>query len=112
MPNIDTVYKIDAASRTLIPISFGKFDNLEKFVMRKVKGLVQIMKHFTPDERAVVISEAGKISATFNSERIQYRLPATTCPVCGEKIEEQVVTPLDLLFMRAQLPIVAASIQE
>lgn len=112
MPNIDTVYKIDAASRTLVPISFGKFDNLEKFVMRKVKGLVQIMKHFTPDERAIVISEAGKISATFNSERIQYRLPATTCPVCGEKIEEQVVTPLDLLFMRAQLPIVAASIQE
>lgn len=112
MPNIDTVYKIDAASRTLVPISFGKSDNLEKFVMRKVKGLVQIMKHFTPDERAVVISEAGKISATFNSERIQYRLPATICPVCGEKIEEQIVTPLDLLFMRAQLPIVAASIQE
>lgn len=112
MPNIDTVYKIDNISKTLVPISFGKFDNLEKFVMRKVKGLVQIMKHFTPDERAIVISEAGKIAATFNSERIQYRLPATTCPVCGEKIEEQIVTPLDLLFMRAQLPIVAASIQE
>ena len=80
--------------------------------MRKVKGLIQIMKSFTPDERAIVISEAGKISVEFNSKRIQYRIPATKCPVCGHEIEEQIVTPLDLLFTRAQLPIIAASIQE
>ena len=112
MPNIDKVYKIDQENKTLIPISFGKSDTLQKTVMRKVKGLIQIMKSFTPDERAIVISEAGKISVEFNSKRIQYRIPATKCPVCGHEIEEQIVTPLDLLFTRAQLPIIAASIQE
>lgn len=112
MPNIDTVYKIDSINRTLVPISFGKSDTLQKTVMRKVKALLQIMKRFTPDERAIVISEASKIAVNFNNDRIRYRLPETTCPVCGEKIPEQIVTPLDLLFTRAQLPIIAASIQE
>ena len=112
MPNIDTVYKIDSINRTLVPISFGKSDTLQKTVMRKVKALLQIMKRFTPDERAIVISEASKIAVNFNNDRIKYRLPETTCPVCGEKIPEQIVTPLDLLFTRAQLPIIAASIQE
>ena len=112
MPNIDTVYKIDATNRTLVPISFGKSDTLQKTVMRKVKALLQIMKRFTPDERAIVISEASKIAVNFNNDRIRYRLPETVCPVCGEKIPEQIVTPLDLLFTRAQLPIIAASIQE
>ena len=112
MPNIDTVYKIDSINRTLVPISFGKSDTLQKTVMRKVKALLQIMKRFTPDERAIVISEASKIAVNFNNDRIRYRLPETICPVCGEKIPEQIVTPLDLLFTRAQLPIIAASIQE
>ena len=112
MPNIDTVYKIDAVNRTLVPISFGKADTLQKTVMRKVKALLQIMKRFTPDERAIVISEASKIAVNFNNDRIRYRRPETVCPVCGEKIPEEVVTPLDLLFTRAQLPIIAASIQE
>ena len=112
MPNIDTVYKIDSINRTLVPISFGKSDTLQKTVMRKVKALLQIMKRFTPDERAIVISEASKIAVNFNNERIRYRRPETVCPVCGEKIPEEVVTPLDLLFTRAQLPIIAASIQE
>ena len=112
MPNIDTIYKIDQVNRTLIPISFGEGNNFQNTVMRKVKGIATIMKSFTPDERAIVVSEAGKISLTFSTDKIQYCIPETTCPHCGEIIPETTATPLDLLFTRAQLPIIAASIQE
>ena len=112
MPNIDTIYKIDQENRTLLPITFGEADTFQKTVMRKVKGIASIMKSFTPDERALVVSEAGKISLTFSSDKIGYHIPETKCPVCGEHIEETTTTPLDLLFTRAQLPIIAASIQE
>lgn len=112
MPNIDTIYKIDQENRTLLPITFGEADTFQKTVMRKVKGISAIMKNFTPDERALVVSEAGKISLTFSGDKIGYVVPENTCPVCGEHIDETDTTPLDLLFMRAQLPIIAASIQE
>ena len=112
MPNIDTIYKIDQENRTLLPITFGEADTFQKTVMRKVRGISAIMKNFTPDERALVVSEAGKISLTFSSDKITYRIPESKCPVCGEHIDETDTTPLDLLFMRAQLPIIAASIQE
>ncbi len=112
MPNIDTIYKIDQENRTLLPITFGEADTFQKTVMRKVKGIASIMKSFTPDERALVVSEAGKISLTFSSDKIGYHIPESKCPVCGEHIEETATTPLDLLFTRAQLPIIAASIQE
>jgi hypothetical protein len=112
MPNIDTIYKIDQENRTLLPISFGEADTFQKTVMRKVKGIATIMKSFTPDERAIVVSEAGKIALTFSNDKITYKIPECKCPVCGELIEENSgVTPLDLLFTRAQLPIIAASIQ-
>jgi len=112
MPNIDTIYKIDQENRTLLPITFGEADTFQKTVMRKVKGIASIMKSFTPDERALVVSEAGRISLTFSSDKITYHIPESKCPVCGEHIEETTTTPLDLLFTRAQLPIIAASIQE
>ena len=112
MPNIDTIYKIDQVNRTLIPISFGEGNNFQNTVMRKVKGITTIMKSFTPDERAIVVSEAGKISLAFSTDKIQYCIPETTCTHCGETIPETTATPLDLLFTRAQLPIIAASIQE
>lgn len=113
MPNIDKVYRIDKANKSLIPISFGvDKTSLKKTVMRKVKGLDVIFKTFTPDERSIAIGEARKISRNFDKDKITYSIPATTCPSCKEEIKRVDANPLNLLFTRAQLPIVAASIQE
>jgi hypothetical protein len=113
MPNIDKVYRIDKANKTLVPISFGvSDDSLSKTVMRKVRSLDAIFKTFTPDERSLAIAEARKIGNKFDQDKITYSIPSTVCPTCGETIASREMNPLNMLFTRAQLPIVAAYIPE
>lgn len=113
MPNIDTIYKIDNVSKKLYPIRFGvDTTSLTKTVQKKVKAINLIFKTFTPDERAIAIGEAQKISQRMTKWRLSYFIPETTCPHCGERIEKRESNPLNILFTRAQLPIVAAYIPE
>ena len=109
MPNIDRVYYVDYESKRFNPIAFGIDENsISKTVMRKVRTLDTIFKTFTPDERALAIAESKKILTKFDQDQITYCIPATVCPTCGEPIPRRVANPLNLLFTRAQLPIVAA----
>ena len=113
MPNIDKIYRIDNENRQLIPINFGVVENsLSKTVQRKVKSIYTILQSFTPDERSIVVAEAQKIANQLDKWKITYAIPETVCPKCGQKIERQESNPLNILFTRAQLPIVAAYIQE
>lgn len=113
MPNIDKVYRIDRVNNELIPISFGVVANsLSKTVMRKVKSLDAILKQLTVDERAIVISEVNKLDNKQALDNISYKLPEVECSLCHTVIEEQEAGPFDLLFTRAQLPVLAASIRE
>lgn len=113
MPNIDRVYRINYETHKLDPIMFGVIEgDITKTVQRKVKGLNTIISSFTPDERSLLIAEADKISRVFDADVIRYQIPSTVCPECGTKIKGIQESPLNLLFMRAQLPIVAASIPE
>lgn len=113
MPFIDVVYKIDAQSRKLYPIRFGvDTSSLSKTVQRKVRALNLIFKAFTPDERALVIGESQKISNQMNKWKMNYVIPETVCPHCGETIAKRESNPLNILFTRAQLPLVAAYIPE
>ena len=113
MPNIDKVYRINRDGNELIPISFGIVPNsLSKTVLRKVKALDSILKQLTVDERAIVVSEVTKLENKQMQDNITYKLPEAECDVCHTVIEEQETGPFDLLFTRAQLPVLAASIQE
>ena len=113
MPNIDKIYRIDNNSRQLIPINFGVIENsLSKTVQRKVKSIYTLFKYFTSDERSIIVAEAQKISNQLDKWKISYAIPETVCPKCGQKIERQESNPLNILFTRAQLPIVAAYIPE
>lgn len=113
MPNIDKVYSVDMRNKTLTPISFGvDKSSFQKTVMRKARALDTIFKTFTPDERSIVIGEARKVSLAFDEDKITYSIPSTTCPKCKQEIKSTEANPLNLLFTRAQLPIVAASIPE
>jgi hypothetical protein len=112
LPNIDTIYLIDKKSKTLSPIDFGTDDKLSTTTMRKVKGIEAVFKTFTPDERAIVSTEAAKIATKFAQDKITYAIPATKCPTCGEHIPARPSNPLNILFTRAQLPTAAAYIPE
>ena len=113
MPQIDRIYLIDRENKRLSPINFGVVNqNLSATVLRKVKGLNQIFRTFTMDERTKAFIEINKITSSFNNDRIRYQIPESTCPKCGTKIPAATHTPLDLLFIRSQLPIAAVSMQE
>lgn len=113
MPNIDKVYRINRDNNELIPISFGIVENsLSKTVLRKVKALDSILKQLTVDERAIVVSEVTKLENKQMQDNITYKLPEAECDMCHTVLEEQETGPFDLLFTRAQLPVLAASIQE
>lgn len=113
MPQIDRIYLIDRENKRLSPINFGVVNqNLSATVLRKVKGLNQIFRTFTMDERTKAFIEINKITSSFNNDRIRYQIPESTCPKCGTKIPAVTHTPLDLLFIRSQLPIAAVSMQE
>lgn len=108
--NIDKVYSIDLASKTLIPIDFGipkQNPTLTTITERKVKGLYRIIKTLTTDERSVLVSKIFQLNQenplTKKPIVIRYKIPATICPKCGEVIEAQYVSPLRLLFTRARL---------
>lgn len=113
MPNIDRLYRIDNKNKLLVPIEYKTIDNsLSKTVQAKVRTLNAIIKTFTPDERSVLLTETTKISASNDENKLTFQIPETVCPVCGTKIPATTYNPLQLLFTRAQLPIIAASIQE
>lgn len=113
MPNIDKIYRIDNTTKSLYPIDFGVVEkSLSKTVQRKVRSIYTILQSFTPDERSIVVAEAQKIANQMDKWKVTYSIPETKCPVCGQKIEKQESNPLNILFTRAQLPIVAAYIQE
>lgn len=113
MQNIDRFYRIDMKNKMLIPISYRTIENsLSKTVQAKVKTINTIVKLLSSDERAVLLAETSKINAALDANKITFQVPATTCPVCGEPIPATTYNPLQLLFTRAQLPIIAASIQE
>ena len=112
MPNIDKAYKINRTNRTLAPIVFGVDESLSKTTMKKIKALNTIFDTFSTDERAIAIAEAQKISQKYSENQLKYCIPESKCPVCGEVIEQKETNPLNILFTRAQLPIVAAYIPE
>lgn len=112
MPNIDKAYKINRANKTLSPIVFGVDESLSKTTMKKIKALHTIFDTFSTDERAIAIAEAQKISQKYSENQLKYCIPESHCPICGEVIEQKETNPLNILFTRAQLPIVAAYIPE
>lgn len=113
MPNIDRFYRIDNINKLLIPIEYKNIPNsLSKTVQAKVKLINTICKTLTSDERSILLAETTKISTQLDQNKITFQVPATVCPVCGEPIPAVTYNPLQLLFTRAQLPIIAASIQE
>lgn len=110
LKNIDKVYSIDLASKTLIPIDFGipkENPTLSTITQRKVKGLYRIIKTLSTDQRALLVSKIFQLNQanplTKKPIDIKYKIPATVCPKCGEVIKAEYTSPLRLLFIRARL---------
>lgn len=102
MAYIDGFFKIDRATKSLIPIAIKEYpNNINKTVLNKLKVYSSILKTLSTDQYNVMLAKLDNI---MDESKISYIYPETTCPECGETIpEEPIDSVLNLLFTRAQL---------
>jgi hypothetical protein len=104
LPYIDQIYLIDNTNQTLVPIEWKTFtNNLAKNIKSRVIRYDHIFDTMTADEIAVIRAYISDIS-TKRSDLVTYRVPETTCPVCGHvnpAVENQSASAL--VFLRNQL---------
>lgn len=107
---IDSVYRIDYNTNELIPIDTKPVANNKSLsYKRRVKTFATILKSLTSDQLQSLSVEtdkydAGKLDDDGNLvSDITYVYPERRCPKCGKKIDENEVSPDNMLFTRHQL---------
>lgn len=109
MAFISNIYYININDSSLEPISFApKSEDLRASVKNKVKIINKIFKELTSDQYMSFVREVGKL----NSKQlgISYRIPPRICSKCNHQEAEMIVdNPLELVFTRHQLTLIANS---
>ena len=106
---IDNIYFIDKANNDLLPIQTNpEPDNLTKTVKNKVKAYHNIVKKLSSDDFTYLSSEINKINEIGN-KGITYQIPEVVCPKkeCGKPIDATPKDPLQMVFLRHQLTVIA-----
>ena len=107
---IDSIYKIDYATKQLIPIDTKPVATDKSLTYkRRIKTFDTILKSLTSDQLMALSVETdkydgGKLDDDGNLIRsVTYVYPERRCPKCGKKIDEQEINPDNMLFTRHQL---------
>lgn len=107
---IDSIYKIDYATKQLIPIDTKPVVTDKSLTYkRRIKTFDTILKSLTSDQLMALSVETdkydgGKLDDDGNLVRsVTYVYPERRCPKCGKKIDEQEINPDNMLFTRHQL---------
>lgn len=102
VPYIDTIYMIDAANKSLVPITYKTFpDNAQRTVRSKIKKYDSIFSAMSVDEFAIIKAYVSALGDTEVGMRYVY--PAIECPKCHQMTTEQRVRAEELVFTRYQL---------
>lgn len=102
VPFIDTVYMIDAANQSLVPVGYKTFaDNAAKTVESKLKKFDQVFSTLNVDNFGPIKAYARALGE--KNTGMHYVYPAAECPKCHKEIEEQTATAEQLVFTRYQL---------
>ena len=100
---IDDIYFIDSDTQTLVPVKYEVDKTSQpKTTINKIRAYQEIYKRLSADEQSALLKNIRDIENEHDIG-MSYIMPAHTCPECGEKIEEEAVSPLYLLFTRHQL---------
>lgn len=102
MAYVDGFFKIDKAHGAFVPIAIKEYpNNLSKTVINKLKTYNDLLKTLNNDQYNVMM---GKLENLASETKISFIYPKSTCPECGNEMEESPVeSVLQLLFTRAQL---------
>jgi predicted Zn-ribbon and HTH transcriptional regulator len=67
----------------------------------------EFLNQLKSDEYSNILTEMNAINKKYNTNDIEYIIPATKCQKCGKDIQEEPKNPLDMLFTRHQLVVIA-----
>jgi hypothetical protein len=103
---IDTIYRIDAANQTLIPVDYSlKTEDSTKIIRNKYRLYMQFLNSLNSDQFTYLTSIINKV---VNDQTIcEFIIPEHTCEKCKTKIEPKESSALKLLFTRHQLAALA-----
>ncbi len=102
IPYIDTIYAIDAAERTLTPITYKMFpDNASRTTRSKLMKYDNIFSTMSVDQFGPIKAYVRAI--TEKTSGMYYVYPSVECPKCHELTTEQRATAEQLVFTRYQL---------
>lgn len=101
-PYIETIYEIDFATKTLIPIGYKEYVNNDgKTAKSKIIKYEKIINTLSSDEITTLRAYTEAINK--NSDIITYQIPDTTCPHCGHQNAASSSTAASMVFLRNQL---------
>lgn len=104
---IDSIYYIDENNERLIPIDTKPVANDQtKTAARRIRAFYDIIKNLNSVEYYALRKHILDLNKDVDD--ISYCIPACTCPKCGkEVIENNNITPDQMLFTRHQLAAIA-----
>lgn len=101
-PYIETIYEINFATKTLIPIGYKEYVNNDgKTAKSKIVKYAKIINTLSSDEITTLRAYTEAINK--NSDMITYQIPDTTCPHCGHQNAASASTAASMVFLRNQL---------
>jgi hypothetical protein len=115
-PFIDQFYKIDLVHKrleTIVTAPKGKEGELLKNIKNRVIIYNRIIKSLDSDEYNLLIAVLGQRDEEQDKKRVEYFIPAATCPKCGRAVPEQVLSEANgstvetQLFTRRPLALIA-----
>ena len=107
-PYIDALYLLNTTEQTITPVGYEVFpNNASKTVKSKVKKFESVIATLNTDEFGLIKSYVRAVMERDSGMR--YRYPSVTCPACGTKTEEALVSAEELVFTRYQLGALAST---
>jgi hypothetical protein len=104
VPYIDSMYMIDAANHSLIPVGYKVYpDNAVKTTKSKITMFSKVLNTLSIDQFGPVKAYVADLITRRSKIGFKYILPEMSCPYCGSKIDELDTSAEELLFTRYQL---------
>lgn len=107
LPYIDNIYTIDMNTKSLVPKGYKIYtNNIAKSVKSRVMKYDSILSTLPPDEYNLI----GGITSEINEKGIgdiTFTIPETTCPFCGTTNPAEEQSPVQMVFTRNRLGLLA-----
>ena len=103
---IDDIYYVSEETKMLYSIDTKPDENDHVLtVKRRISTFGKAIMTLNSDEYSYLVDQINKYYRSVDELRknIKYKYPATECPRCHTKIDEEVVAPMNMLFLRHRL---------